>query len=214
MEVPRFWLNWSSSCQPTPQPQQCRIQAASMIYTHSSWQYRIFNPLREARGWTHILMDSSQVCNLLNRNRNSRVKYLCTQKNPLVHFLVLICRLLSVNEALWEGAYLRDGKQDLRHFLDKYLCYLQDKSLRQQKLPVSSMYGGSHSLILWLTVQTELSAKSINYRPVNKPFWMTRLVIPSDDGSLSQHLTATAWAPSNKTDPIKPLQISDQNIVD
>ena len=26
-------LNWSSSCQPTPQPQQCRIQAISVTYT-------------------------------------------------------------------------------------------------------------------------------------------------------------------------------------
>ena len=30
--------------------------------TPRSWQRRIFNPLREARDQTHILMDASQIC--------------------------------------------------------------------------------------------------------------------------------------------------------
>ena len=29
---------------------------------HSSWQHQILNPLSEARGQTHILMDTSRVC--------------------------------------------------------------------------------------------------------------------------------------------------------
>ena len=29
---------------------------------HSSWQCRILNPLSEARAWTQVLMDASQVC--------------------------------------------------------------------------------------------------------------------------------------------------------
>ena len=33
MEVPRLGVNWSYSCQPTPQPQQRRIRAASVTYT-------------------------------------------------------------------------------------------------------------------------------------------------------------------------------------
>ena len=28
---------------------------------HSSWQHQIFNPLSEARGQTHILMDTSRI---------------------------------------------------------------------------------------------------------------------------------------------------------
>ena len=38
-------LNWSYSCQPEPQPQQCCI----------------LNPLNEARDRTHILMGTSQI---------------------------------------------------------------------------------------------------------------------------------------------------------
>ena len=33
MEVPRLGSNQSCSCRPTPQPQQCRIRAASVTYT-------------------------------------------------------------------------------------------------------------------------------------------------------------------------------------
>ena len=50
---------WSYSCWPTPQPQQHRIQAASVTY--SSWQGRILNPLSEARDWTLHLMVPSQI---------------------------------------------------------------------------------------------------------------------------------------------------------
>ena len=32
-KFPGQWLNWSCSCRPTPQPQQSRIQAASVTYT-------------------------------------------------------------------------------------------------------------------------------------------------------------------------------------
>ena len=43
---------------PTPQPQQCRIQAASSVY-HRPWQHQIINPVSKARDQTHILMDTS-----------------------------------------------------------------------------------------------------------------------------------------------------------
>ena len=33
MEVPRLGFNWSYSCQPTPQLQQCQIRATSVAYT-------------------------------------------------------------------------------------------------------------------------------------------------------------------------------------
>ena len=41
---------------------------------HGSQQHRIFNPLREARDQTFILMDTSQVCNPISHNGNS-LKY-------------------------------------------------------------------------------------------------------------------------------------------
>ena len=39
----------------------------------SSWQRQILNPLSEDRDQTHIFMDTSWVCNLLNHNRNSQI---------------------------------------------------------------------------------------------------------------------------------------------
>ena len=37
---------------------------------HSSWQHLILNPLSETRDRTHILMDTSQVCNPLSHKGN------------------------------------------------------------------------------------------------------------------------------------------------
>ena len=39
---------------------------------HSSQQHRILNLLSEVRDRTRILMDTSQVCNLLSHNGNSK----------------------------------------------------------------------------------------------------------------------------------------------
>ena len=38
---------------------------------HSSHQCQIVNPLSEARDWTHVLMDSSQICVPLSHDGNS-----------------------------------------------------------------------------------------------------------------------------------------------
>ena len=38
---------------------------------HSSWPCQILNPLSETKDRTQILMDTSQVLNLLSHNRNS-----------------------------------------------------------------------------------------------------------------------------------------------
>ena len=38
----------------------------------SSWQRWILNPLSDAREWTHILMDTIRVCQLLSHDRNCR----------------------------------------------------------------------------------------------------------------------------------------------
>ena len=53
-------VNWSSSCRPTPQPQQCRIWAASLNYTTAHGNARSLTHW-EARGWTRVLMDTSQI---------------------------------------------------------------------------------------------------------------------------------------------------------
>ena len=55
--------NWSCNCQHMPQPQQ---QDLSLICNlcHSSWQYQILNPPREARDCTYVIMNTSCVCNL------------------------------------------------------------------------------------------------------------------------------------------------------
>ena len=37
----------------------------------SLWQHRVLNSLNKARNWTHILIDTSQVLNLLSHSGNS-----------------------------------------------------------------------------------------------------------------------------------------------
>ena len=61
MEVPRL----PAYATATPDPSHssdlcCNLQ-----------QRQILNPLSEAWRWTHIFMDTSQILNLLNHNRNS-----------------------------------------------------------------------------------------------------------------------------------------------
>ena len=46
---------------------------------HSLWQCRILNPLIEARDRTHIIMDTSQVLNLLSHNGDSGTLSFYTQ---------------------------------------------------------------------------------------------------------------------------------------
>ena len=58
--------NWSYSCRPTPQPQQCGIQAISGTLDHITEQLGILNPLSKARDRTHVLRDTSQVAPCIN----------------------------------------------------------------------------------------------------------------------------------------------------
>ena len=62
MEVPRLgvelelWPLAYTTATATPDP--------SPVFDlhHSSRQSRIFNPLSKAREWTHIFLDTSQIC--------------------------------------------------------------------------------------------------------------------------------------------------------
>ena len=61
--------NWSCSCRPTPQPQQCSYSTAiampdlSLVCDlhHSSRQCQIPNPPSKARDWTYILMETRRI---------------------------------------------------------------------------------------------------------------------------------------------------------
>ena len=57
---PGLGSNWSCSCWPMPQPEQCGIQAASATYTIAHGN-QILNPLREARDGICILIDTCQI---------------------------------------------------------------------------------------------------------------------------------------------------------
>ena len=59
------------SHQPAPQPQQCRIQAASGIYTTVQGNAGSLIQLSQARDGTRIFMDIKLLCNLLSHNGNS-----------------------------------------------------------------------------------------------------------------------------------------------
>ena len=71
MEVPRIGveseLQLLAYITATAKPDLSRI--CNLL--HSSQQDWILNPLSEARDWTHILMDTSQILNLLSYDMNS-----------------------------------------------------------------------------------------------------------------------------------------------
>ena len=58
---PEQGLNWSYSCQPVPQPQQCRIRAMSVTYTTAHSNARSLTPLSQARDRTRNLMVKSWI---------------------------------------------------------------------------------------------------------------------------------------------------------
>ena len=71
MEVPGLGVNWSYSCQPTPQPQQRGIQATSVTYTAAHGNARSLTHwarpgMEPTSSWTR-----RQVLNPLSHNRNS-----------------------------------------------------------------------------------------------------------------------------------------------
>ena len=72
MEIARLGSTRSCCCWPAPQPQQCRIWAASELH-YGSQQCQILNPLSETGDWTRFLMDASRVCNPLSHNGNSQL---------------------------------------------------------------------------------------------------------------------------------------------
>ena len=72
MEVPR--LGAESEVHPlayataTAMP----VWAASATYATGHGNAGAFNPLSEARDWTHVLMDTSQILNRMSHNRNPK----------------------------------------------------------------------------------------------------------------------------------------------
>ena len=72
MEVP--WLEVESELQlPAYATATAMPDLSGICNLHfSSWQHGILNALSEARDQTHILMDTSQVLNLLRHSGNSQ----------------------------------------------------------------------------------------------------------------------------------------------
>ena len=90
MEVPRTRSWIGAAAEPMPQPQQQWIWATSWTYCDNLEQQWIFSPLSEARNWTRILMDTSQILNLLSHNRSS------------LGFVCLFCFLSSqARDQIW-----------------------------------------------------------------------------------------------------------------
>ena len=56
MEVPRLESNQRAATATATPDLSCICDLH-----HSSWQYRILNPLSKARDWIHVLIDSSQI---------------------------------------------------------------------------------------------------------------------------------------------------------
>ena len=61
---------------------------------HSSWNTGSFNPLRKARDQTHILLDTSQILNLMSHNGNSQLYfYTLATNNPKVKLRAIPLRI-------------------------------------------------------------------------------------------------------------------------
>ena len=73
MAVPR--LGVESELQPLAYTTATATQDLSRIchLHHSSWQRQILNPLNKARDGIHVLVDISQVLNLLSYKGNSQL---------------------------------------------------------------------------------------------------------------------------------------------
>ena len=71
MDVPRLGVKYKPqlpAC--TTATSRCDLSYICNLQ-HSSWQHWILNPLSKARDQTHILIDTSQVHNLLSHRGNS-----------------------------------------------------------------------------------------------------------------------------------------------
>ena len=71
MEVPRIGIKSDLQLQAYTTATAMQNPSCICDLYHSSQQCWILNPLSEARDRTSILMDTSQVCNLLSYNENS-----------------------------------------------------------------------------------------------------------------------------------------------
>ena len=91
IEVPRLGAESERqlSCQSAPQPQHTESYDLCL----SLCQCQILNPLSEARDWTPILMDTSQVHNLLSHNRKSTFW-------PFRSLVIIVCSVSPVVDAI------------------------------------------------------------------------------------------------------------------
>ena len=79
---------------------------------HSLWQCLILNPPSKSRGQTHILLDTSQVLNLLSHNRNSCLVFF--------KYFIYSMRRCKVLEAREFCCFIRCL---IPHFLEEHLTY-------------------------------------------------------------------------------------------
>ena len=87
--------------QPTPQPQQCRIQTVSVTYYHSLWQCQIPNPLSKAREQTCNFIVPSGIhfcCAMMGTPTFLLTVYKCSSSSYSCHhlFFLLILIMASV----------------------------------------------------------------------------------------------------------------------
>ena len=97
MEVPRQGVELE--LQPLAYTTVTTISDLSYICAlhHSLWQcwIQICNPLRESRGWTCILMDTSWILNPLSHNRNSPGSFSLLAQCSSLPLLAVSQRLVS-----------------------------------------------------------------------------------------------------------------------
>ena len=112
-------LNQSYSCQLTPQPQQCWIQAMSATYTQ---QCQIPDPLSKARDWTCILIDISQI------------RFCCAMMGIPIMVVILMCLWEEVNSEFFYSTIL--ATPNSRHYMSHRKWIL---------CPISSLWGNANA---------------------------------------------------------------------
>ena len=85
--------NWSYSCRPTPEPQQHGIRDMSVTYTTAHGNTKSLTHWVRPGDWTQVLMDASQVRQVLSHDGNS---YLYFHFSLGIFFFLIPCHTCSI----------------------------------------------------------------------------------------------------------------------
>ena len=149
---------------------------------HSSEQHQILNPLSKVRDQTHILMDTSQVCNTLSHNSNSYIHFpLLCHKLAQAQQLEIQPSVTRGSGSRWLGPLLRISQAEV-----KLSAGLQSSSEAYDPLLCSLALGRIHLLVA-------VAPKVTTFLPVS---WGSETTLgPQRIPILPCHVNVSLWPP-------------------